>query len=82
MKQTPFPLELIGRDGAWYVRLATRRSRQSAVGEFAGQQLFGRPVYWSAPEKLSVQVVGDLEQACNTGTCLALLEEICSDYKN
>lgn len=82
MKQNPIPLELIGRDGAWYVRFETRRNRQSAVGEFAGQQIFGRPVYWSAPEKITVQVVGDLKQACDAGTCLMLLEQLCSGYKN
>jgi hypothetical protein len=83
MKPLPNSLELIGRDGAWYVRLAPAANRKSALAEFAGQELFGRRVSWSsAADRLSIQVVGDLEQACQTGTCLALIEQMCSSLRD
>lgn len=83
MKSTPFSLDIIGREGAWYVRLAPAANRESALANFAGQEVFGRHVEWS-PEAdyLSVQVVGDLAQACATATHLSLLEAQWSPYRN
>lgn len=83
MKLTHVPFDIDGRDGTWYVRLTPSSGRTSAVGEFAGQALFGRQVTLSTlAGKLTVQVQGDLAQACQTGTCLMLLEELYSGYRN